>query len=52
MDLQTMNSTNIIAQEMEIFCFDRIQKEAEKLHRFTQPHNDEFIHQVRYFRFG
>ena len=50
MDLQTMNTTNV-PQEMEFFCFDKIQKEAYKLHQFTQPNNDEFIHQVSYFQF-
>ena len=50
MDLQTMNTTNF-PQEMEFYCFDKIQKEAYKLHQFTQPNNDEFIHQVSCFQF-
>ena len=45
-----MNTTNF-PQEMEFYCFDKIQKEAYKLHQFTQPNNDEFIHQVSCFQF-
>lgn len=46
-----MNTTNF-PQEMDFYCFDKIQKEAYKLHQFTQPNNDEFIHQVSCFQFG